>query len=202
MIRTVLSRADAESLPILWREGSVLARLAHLMDYWKNLCVPHVYLGTSSREMDMAVVTPARRLWCIEVKLSLADWKRDLTKQEYPASVRPTRFYYAAPASLVTWHDDPVRPWRSCPDLPDWIPAHAGILWLTNERIITTGDNGHCQVEDRPHPSGAIRPAKSLHRQPLSDRHYLELLQKLGNQYWRHVAERDTPTPLRVELTP
>jgi len=200
--RITISRADADALPISWNEGTVLARLANAFDYWHNLCVPNVYLGASRREMDLAVVTPARRLWCIEVKLSLADWKRDLAKPDYPPSVRPTRFYYAAPAALVKWTDDPANHYRNCPIIPDWIPSHAGIIWFTNERVVTTLENGHCQVIDFPQLTGRIRPAKSLHRQPISERHYQELLHKLGNQYWRHCAEQDSPTPLHIELNP
>jgi hypothetical protein len=198
MTRTVATHEAARALPIRWTEGQVLAVLGQALKYWVNTCVPHVFLSPSNREMDLAIVTPSRRLWCVEIKTSLADWKRDLDKSDYPASVKPTRFYYAIPESLVRLTPDPRCAARLIPQVPEWVPPHAGILWLANHRSIHAETDGHISVTDHPTTMRAMRPAKSIHRRPLTDSQYHELLRKLGHNYWRHVVGVGYPDAIEI----
>jgi hypothetical protein len=200
--RTVPTMAEAKALPIRWREADVLIIVARLLKWHVNLCVPHVYLSPSNREMDLAVVTPTRRLWAVEIKVSLADWKRDLNKHAYPARSCPSRFYYAVPEHLVSWTSDPRCERRMLPQLPDWVPESAGIIWLANDRATITVDTGWVQVSDTPTTLHAYRAAKTIHRNALTEAQYLELLRKLGHAYWRHVAPIDASMPGEIESNP
>lgn len=208
--RIVPSMADARALPIIWTEGIICHAIAQYVEWWRNTVVPNVYLGSSGREIDVAVLTKANLLWAFEIKTSVADWRRDLTKNRFPS--QPARFYYVVPETLVQWTEPTPRPahdaglavrkawWANGrlarPILPEFVPKHAGIVFLRNDRVTKTTANG-VEVTDKPVKS-YVHPCKSLHRKPLDPKYRQELLAKLGMRYWSHVTGQDMPATVEV----
>ena len=79
-----------------------------------NVIVPNVYWGLGlNYEMDMAVITKARYLYEIEIKITAADIKADLKKRNQHSSKLAKLLYFAVPEEL---QDNPH------------IPARAGII--------------------------------------------------------------------------
>lgn len=203
--RIVPSMAEAKALPVQWTEGGICHALAMWIEWWRNTVVPNVYLGPSRREIDVAVLTKAGMLWAFEIKCSVSDWKRDLDKRRYPACAEPARFYYVVPETLVQWTAPTPRPdqdadlevrrdwWRhgrmARPIIPEWVPKHAGIVFLTNKRDMHTYDDG-VHVVDSP-TKGYVHPCKCIHRKPLDLKYRQELMAKLGMRYWSHVTGND-----------
>jgi hypothetical protein len=169
--RIVPSMAEAKALPVQWTEGVICNAVAAYVEWWRNTVVPNVYLGPTGREIDVAVMTKAGLLWAFEIKTSLADWKRDLTKRRYPACAEPARFYYVVPETLVQWAERPTcHAWtKLSPIIPEWVPKHAGIVFLRNDRQMTTYDDG-VHVFDTP-KRGYVHPCKSIHRRPLDPKY-------------------------------
>lgn len=210
--RIVASMAEANALPVQWTEGIICHAIASYVEWWRNTVVPNVYLGPSGREIDVAVLTKAGLLWAFEIKTSLADWKRDLTKRQYPSAASPARFYYVVPRTLVQWTEPTPRPadgtdaalrkvwWENGrlarPIIPEWVPKHAGIVFLRNNRETHTGDDG-VEVYDGP-IRDYVHPCKALHRRPLDPKYRQELLAKLGMRYWSHVTGQDMPATVEV----
>lgn len=205
---------EAKAAPVIWTEGIICAAVARYVEYWRNTVVPNVYIGGGYREIDLAVLTKSGMLWAFEVKVSVADWKRDLHKSKYRACVCPARFYYVVPSTLVKWSEPTPRPaldadvavrkawWAggrlARPAIPEWVPAHAGIVFLNNHRDTYTNDNGTVTVVDSP-KQGYVHPCKPLHRKPLDAKYQAELLRKLGMRYWSHVAPVDLPQEVTAE---
>ena len=196
--RIVPSMAEAKALPVQWTEGVICHAIALYVEWWRNTVVPNIYLGPSSREIDVAVLTKAGLLWAFEIKTSVVDWKRDLTKRRYPLCASPSRFYYVVPETLVQWEDRPTcHGWNKLqPVIPEWVPKHAGIVFLRNDRQMTTYDDG-VHVLDTP-KRAYVHPCKSLHRNSLDPKYRQELLAKLGIRYWSHVTGRDMPAHVEI----
>ena len=152
----------------------LMRRLAISFQWWRNLIVPNVYLGDRTDEMDLAIVSKSGLLWEVEVKASMADWRADIDKRKWKCAryddASPARFYYAVPQEFVGKKAEATYCARSTYVFPEWLPIHAGVLLVNEDRIFTA------------------RTARALHRKPLSQKLVSELQQKLGMRYWRHVA--------------
>jgi len=197
--RVVKSMHEAKALPVQWSEGMICHAVAAYVEWWRNTVVPNVYLGSGGREIDVAVLTQAGLLWAFEIKTSLADWRRDLTKRPYTGCSMPARFYYVVPETLVKWEERPTHhAWtKLSPIIPEWVPKHAGIVFLGNKREAQTYDDG-VHVSDHPTKT-YVHPCKSLHRRTLDPKYRQELLAKLGMRYWSHVTGQDMPAMVQIE---
>ena len=87
-----------------------------------NTLIPEAEIrwGTGSRRgiyrADFVMITRSNYATELEVKVSLADWRKDLSKPKWvgmPAWI--TRFVYVVPEQL---------------GIPEWVPAHAGVWHL------------------------------------------------------------------------
>jgi len=190
---------EAKALPVIWTEGSICSAIAVYIEWWRNTVVPNIYLGPNHREIDVAVLTKAGVLWAFEIKTSIADWKRDLGKSRYQSGVSPARFYYVVPETLVRWQEMPGKTGGtiSRPIIPEWVPSHAGIVFLNNKRTMHTYDDG-VHVTDNPN-RGYVHPCKSLHRTPLLQKYRDELMAKLGMRYWAHVTGNDMQMTVKID---
>ncbi|WP_069267394.1 hypothetical protein [Paraburkholderia nodosa] len=102
--------------------GLVDAAIRRHVDHRANLLIPEASvrysLGARGRgfgeyRADFVMVTRAGYATELEVKVSLADWRKDLSKPKWvgmPDWI--TRFVYVVPEQL---------------GIPDWVPAHAGV---------------------------------------------------------------------------
>lgn len=110
--------------------------------------------------MDLLVITePAHRLWEIEVKLTLSDWKADIKKGKWTQKSanresRITRMYYAVPKELAD-------------KVPKFVPASTGILAI----------DGYSRVIRKPKPNLTARP--------VSDSEFIDLLKSTHYRFWR-----------------
>jgi len=173
--------------PIRWSEASIISALAVAFEWWRRDLCPNVQEGS---EMDMALLTKAGLLWEIEIKISMADWKADLKKERrYNPGWSPARFYYAVPAALVA------------NGIPEWAPAHAGVLRLRNELQHHTEPNGRRVIGHGPRSAGWLRQAKILHKVKAPPFVREALRAKIYARYWRHVAPQITATaPATIEV--
>lgn len=75
--------------------------LARHFCYRTNLIVPNVWWGIGlSHECDLLIVTKSGYATEIEIKVTNADFKRDLQKRHCHGSNKIRRFYFAFPNSL------------------------------------------------------------------------------------------------------
>ena len=81
-------------------EGQIIQRLARYFNWRCNRMMPE--LEVDGGRADLAFVTPAGYLTEIEIKTSLADFRRDAAKAKW-SKPRPhvSRFFFAVPESLV-----------------------------------------------------------------------------------------------------
>jgi hypothetical protein len=96
-------------------EREIQIGLARYFDYRKCIIVPNVSWGMfSDRECDLIVMRSTGYLAEVEIKISVADLKKDLEKHHHHFSFRIKELYFAMPEKMVT----------SC----HLVPEHAGII--------------------------------------------------------------------------
>jgi len=169
---------------ITWTAKAIQHALAVQFNFFKYCMVPNIYLGRND-EMDLAILTPSKILWEVEVKISLQDWKRDLSKTKWLNELHdhsPARFYYAVPECLVPMNDSNQH------IIPDWVPIHAGVAVILNTRKRVSGNDGVQVITDVPKVR-ILRAAKSLHRNKLPEKYVDEMYRKLSVRYWKHVRK-------------
>ena len=95
--------------------------VATFFDYRRNLIVPNIGRGMGFRwEIDLLVCTESRYLWEVELKVTLADLKRDREKSKwarYEQNTKIKRLYFCIPKALS--------------EHVDLIPSFAGILTVS-----------------------------------------------------------------------
>lgn len=106
--------------PRQWTAAAITRKLASYFDFRKNFIIPNIYIGGG--EMDLAIVTPARYLTEIEIKITKADWAADAKKKKWGPEWAARRkyiskFYYAVPVQLLE-------------DIPAFVPGHVGLIAL------------------------------------------------------------------------
>jgi len=127
-----------------------------------------VFVGIYWRiwEMDFAVVTKANYLWEVEIKRSMADWRRDEGKDKWKGDRSEiSRMYYTVLPGMET-------------QIPSFVPETTGILVAHKYKTV---------------PRGYItehRPAKRTKAPPLTDSQVLKLIDKTYYRYW-HERMRD-----------
>lgn len=129
---------------------------------WARLhwCFPNVHF--CGCEMDMAIVTRARLLWEVEVKLTASDWRADEHKAKWkrPAQrARVSRMYYAVLPEMAQ-------------AIPPFVPAETGIL-----------------VFDRTHMH-ELRPARLTRAPKVTDAQLLHLFESTYWRFWRERSHR------------
>lgn len=110
--------------------GLVEAAIRRHVDHRANTLIPEASIryslgalgrGFGEYRADFVMVTRAGYATELEVKVSLADWRKDLSKPKWvgmPAWI--TRFVYVVPEQL---------------GVPEWVPAHAGIWHVFPTRV-------------------------------------------------------------------
>lgn len=175
-----------KTTPVRWTARAVQYAIAVQLDFFKYCIVPNIRLG-SNDDMDLAILSPSKLLWEVEIKVTMFDWKRDLEKAKWgaePSDCMPARFYYAVPWKLIPEDDVGGR------TLPSWLPAQAGVIAIGNERTTKTQADGSQLVIDKP-TATPIRTAKPRHRNTLPDKYIDEMYRKLSIRYWRIACARD-----------
>lgn len=87
-----------------WSEHKIAYAVARDVFPWQRwICVPNVDWGLLPHEADLVALSPSDWLSEIEIKISVADFKRDLKKPKHAINGHPTlisKFYYAMPAEV------------------------------------------------------------------------------------------------------
>lgn len=115
-----MGKREQASAPPTINAGLVEAAIRRHVDHRRNILIPeanvrgpHPRGGFDEYRADFVMVTQAGYATELEVKVSLADWRRDLAKPKWvtmPDWI--TRFVYVVPEHL---------------GLPEWVPEHAGV---------------------------------------------------------------------------
>jgi hypothetical protein len=172
--------------PVKWTARAVQYAIAVQLDFFKYCIVPNIHLGGND-DMDLAILSPSRLLWEVEIKVTMFDWKRDLEKAKWTedhGDCTPARFYYAVPWKLVPEDDTGGR------TVPNWLPHQAGVIAIGNTRSTKTLSDGTQQITDKPSAT-IVRAAKPRHRTPLAERYVDEMYRKLSIRYWKTVCMKE-----------
>lgn len=124
-------------------------------------CVPNVSYGFLNHEADLLVMNENRRLYEVEIKISLSDLRADFKKRHGHNDKRISRLFYAIPEPLLS-------------RAKELIPDECGIIEV--------------YAIERPHAflihARRVRQAKKLRDYKLNDAEVCKLL-RLGNmRYW------------------
>lgn len=146
-------------------EEQVQGVLAGYFDYAQNYCFRSVF--AFEWEADFVVVSKAMRLWEIEIKVSMGDWRADAEKQKWTSDNWRyiSRFYYAVPAKLLK------------NGIPPWVPEWAGVLAL--QTGTKPGHTNKLYVRNE-------RQAKNLGGERISDSQLFKLLRSTYFRFWRN----------------
>ena len=141
-----------------------------------HLIVPNISWGMGLHECDMLILNGSNYAVEVEIKISKADVKKDLSKSHGHRSNRIKRLFFAIPEHLNT------------PDVIELIPERAGILvvserfpvygtrWGTEEKYISYYMQPRCTV---------IRNAKiNKDAKPFSDGERIEMGRLGMLRYW------------------
>jgi hypothetical protein len=99
--------------------------IAGYYDYSKHVIVPNIGWGLNIHECDLLIVTAAGYATEIEIKISKADLKKDLSKKHGHHSNKIKKLFFAIPENL-----------ESCIDL---IPPRAGIYIIRKNENMRYG---------------------------------------------------------------
>lgn len=148
-------------------EGHAQLLLASTFNWFHNRIFPNVHFREC--EMDLAVVTRARRLWEIEIKLTASDWRADEHKRKWAGTSRRyiSRFFYAVPAELAE-------------NIPAFVPSTTGIIVLGDWYAPT------------------VRPAKLMQAEKITDDQMWRLYESTYNRFWRQRFHRYTDAKNRL----
>ena len=177
--------------PITWTARAVQYAVAVQLDFFRYCIVPNIRLGFND-DMDLAILSPSKLLWEVEIKVTMFDWKRDLEKLKWKMPMREetaARFYYAVPWTLVCKDRDDL----SHVTIPEWVPDVAGVIAVRNQRSTKTLEDGQQVVTDRP-IAWISRTAKPRHRNKLPDKYVDEMYRKLSIRYWKAAWKNDPGT--------
>lgn len=133
--------------------GLVEAAIRRHVDHRRNILIPeaavrypHPRGGFDEYRADFVMVSQSDYATELEVKVSLGDWRRDLSK---PKLVRMpdwiTRFIYVVPEQL---------------GIPEWVPLWAGVWHVRPARVdyfSTRPDGFEIVVARAPHVRGRVK---------------------------------------------
>ena len=95
----------------------------------KNLIIPNLSWSFFAHELDLFVLTQNSFGYEVEIKVSVADLKKDLTKTHGHKDSKIKRLYYAIPGHLL--------------NKSEIIPSHAGILLVSEKSVIENFPTPH-----------------------------------------------------------
>jgi hypothetical protein len=183
--------AEKKQVPLPMNAGLVEAAIRRHVDHRANILVPEaeIWSGVGSTRgsyrADFMSITKAGYGTELEVKISRADWKADLSKPKWSTRGFPswvTRFIYVVPDSL---------------GIPDFVPATAGVWHVSSRTTFLDGDTGRAlsdgfriQVARAPHVLGREKVPQAVINKWMTSFYY---------RYWdqRLHAERRIPKAIR-----
>lgn len=150
-------------------ESRVQAKLQK--EQWWNIIMPNTYLY--DWESDLLSITLKGFVTEYEIKLSLSDFKVDLSKPKHQIFLGllnmeppncPNKFYYVIPKDLVSL-------------IAPLVPKYAGLIAFEVRYI---------EGEPEPWRFVVCKNATTLHNERVSFEKLLKAMQSLSIRYWRH----------------
>lgn len=100
-------------------------KLVSYLDYRRNLIVPNVHWGLNMHECDLLLLTQSGYATEIEIKISMADLRRDKHKAHgHRSGGRIKKLYFALPAKLKEKHLEEIEA---------LVPERAGIYFVYDD---------------------------------------------------------------------
>lgn len=139
--------------------------------YRRYVCVPNLSWGLLPHEADFAAMAPSGFLYEVEIKISVADLRRDLAKRKHrrwheQKLIRG--FLYAMPLPI----------WEKVADAPP-IPDYAGVI------VVNHGARTYDQT------TRVRRPKLNRNARPLTDREQWELGRLGTMRYWTRMMPEE-----------
>lgn len=152
----------------MWTEAKIQNALTcdcGAYPHHRYLCVPNVSWGFMyTGEADLLAVSSRGYINEIEIKISMGDLKRDKNKDKFKhygyAEMKVNRLYYAMPLDMA-----------ESSIIYDYIPEYAGLYGMYY------GQHGDIRFK-------ALRAAKLLHKEKITDEDRIQLYRLLGIRYW------------------
>jgi hypothetical protein len=168
-----------------WHAGRILEALAHYFDWQRNFLMPEYEIGGRA---DLVVITRARYVTEVEIKVTLADWRADAKKPKWskkppkvdhlPEWQRPyelqshenllrrrahvSRFFYAIPESLAD-------------KIPADLPEGVGIVVAYNDPNYSRWNGDRVRI---------LREAVRRKSTPMSEDELARLMVTCYYRYW------------------
>jgi hypothetical protein len=118
--------------------------LASHFNYLQNLIVPNVGYGLWLHECDLLILTKARYIWEVEIKVSKADLIKDKEKEHGHYSGKIKYLYFAIPDYLLKYQEH--------------IPERAGIITVERKSYWRDGSTYlRCERVRRPKANGKYK---------------------------------------------
>jgi hypothetical protein len=155
-----------------WHAGRILEALAHYFDWQRNFLMPEYEIGGRA---DLVVITRARYVTEVEIKISLADWRADRDKikwrldkvnspvdKGYLSARRAhiSRFFYAIPETLEH-------------KIPADLPVGVGIIVVRDQQ----NRYGHDRID-------VLREAVRRKSTPISEQEFNRIMLTCYHRYW------------------
>jgi hypothetical protein len=163
-----------------WHSGRILNALARYFDWQRNTLMPEYEIGGRA---DLVVITPARYLTEVEIKITVADWKNDRFKAKWATEPEKapnpgweqfnqrifqnlqkrrehvSRFFYAIPETIER-------------KIPDDLPEGVGVIVVRSSK-----DNGYDLVT-------VAREAVRRKSTKLSEEEFQSIMRTCYYRYW------------------
>lgn len=156
-------------------EYSIQSALASYFGWDQHLCFPRVQMWLW--EQDFVVITKAMKVWEVEIKTSMTDWKNDLKKDKWESQnwKKVSRFYYCVTSELLV------------NGIPDWVPDYAGVLEV-REVVLTKNET---KVPGKRVQIRIRREAQNRSTFKISERWLMKLFKSTYFRFWR--SQRHDP---------
>lgn len=179
-----MGRHERAAEPVI-NAGLVEAAIRRHVDHRRNVLIPEASIrfgiGSTRGEYraDFVMVSTSSYATELEVKVSLGDWRKDLSKPKWigmPSWI--TRFVYVVPEQL---------------GIPEWVPAHAGVWHVKPARV------DHFSTQPDGFEIVVVRAPHVLGRDKLPSTVLATWYRNLYYRYWeqRIDAQRRIPRQVR-----
>lgn len=149
-------------------ESMAAAVVQNVFDPMRYNCVVNVSYGFLNHEADLLVMNGTRRLYEVEIKISLADLKADFKKPHGHEDKKVERLFYAVPEPLL----------KAAQEI---IPEQYGIIIVCATRL-----PNFAYLSAR-----RVRDAKKLRDYKLDDNQTIILLRLGTMRYWTRRRHKD-----------
>lgn len=158
---------------------SILTQPLAIFDRRRYLVLPNAYYGMGfSYEMDLLIITWTGRIgYEVEIKISLADLKRDLSKSKFEASKYTGKNRLSGRVAGM-WYAMPIQVWEKG---AEYVPADAGVIVIGERELSARG-----KTWSAPHASVIRKPARKKQLYKWKDQELAKMTHLLSMRLMDH----------------